>query len=193
MPFTTNLVIRRLVWSLEGGGRYYSSRRGPAGQLSLPGSTSVLVKRHKAGSAMQNGLCRQPQVSQGWLLLGYVHSYTNLNLSPKGPYDAFLASNILGFSHEHSFPQRSAARARVATPSHEGRLARQLRLRVLGCSCLSPIEGQCCLTPTSVHRGTCSPSSCKPHPTSTRPPTRRLLSGIVGQVVASTHGRLFPT
>ena len=51
---------------------------------------------------MQNGLCRQPQVSQGWLLLGYVHSYTSL--SPKGPYDASLASNILGFSHEHSFP-----------------------------------------------------------------------------------------
>ena len=42
---------------------------------------------------MQNELSCLPQVSQGWLLLSYnMYSYTSL--SHKGPYDAFLASNI---------------------------------------------------------------------------------------------------
>ena len=39
---------------------------------------------------MQNELSCLPQVSQGWLLLNYMHSYTSL--SHKGPYDALLAS-----------------------------------------------------------------------------------------------------
>ena len=37
-----------------------------------------------------NELSCLPQVSQGWLLFSYMHSYTSL--SHKGPYDAFLAS-----------------------------------------------------------------------------------------------------
>ena len=41
---------------------------------------------------MQNELSCLPQVSQGWLLLSYMYSYTSL--SHKGPYDAFLASYI---------------------------------------------------------------------------------------------------
>ena len=43
---------------------------------------------------MQNELCCQPQVSQGWLLLSYMYYYTSRRLSHKGPYDAFLASYI---------------------------------------------------------------------------------------------------
>ena len=85
-----------------GGDRLYSSRRGPAGRLSLPGPSAVLVKQHKTGSAMQNELCCQPQVSQGWLLLGYEYSYTSL--SRKGPYDAFLAAMHIGFRTLVSVP-----------------------------------------------------------------------------------------
>ena len=41
---------------------------------------------------MQNELSCLPQVSQGWLLLSYMHSYTSL--SHKGPYGALPASDI---------------------------------------------------------------------------------------------------
>ena len=67
------------------------------------------------GSAMQDELSFQPQVSQGWLLLGHEYSYTSL--SRKGPYHA----THIGFRALLSVPCR-----RVATPSHEGRLAGQL-------------------------------------------------------------------
>ena len=59
-----------------------------------------------------------------------------------------------------------------------------------GCSCYRPAAVTSCRTPTSVHRGPCSPSSCKPHPLSTRAPTRRLLL-LEGR--QSTHARRFPT
>ena len=106
------------VW----GARYYPSRRRPAGRLTSPGPSSVLVKRHKTGSAMQNELynmCRQPQVSQvvsqGWLLLDYVHSYTSL--SHKGYYHALLASSHIGFRTLSGVPIWFGSRARVAPPS----------------------------------------------------------------------------
>ena len=51
---------------------------------------------------MQNELCCQPQVSQGWLLLGYEYSYTSL--SRKGPYDVFLAAMHIGFRTLVSVP-----------------------------------------------------------------------------------------
>ena len=56
---------------------------------------------------MQNELSRclphgHGQVSQGWLLLSYLYSYTSL--SHKGPYGALLAPHISGFRYEHSFP-----------------------------------------------------------------------------------------
>ena len=41
---------------------------------------------------MQNELSCLPQVSQGWLLLGHMHSYTSLSHEGPGPYDALLAS-----------------------------------------------------------------------------------------------------
>ena len=62
---------------------------------------------------MQNELCCQTQVSQGWPLLGYEYSYTSL--SHEGPYDAFLDAihigNISGFipysvGHADSSPGR---------------------------------------------------------------------------------------
>ena len=51
---------------------------------------------------MQNELSCLPQVSQGSLLLSYMHSYTSL--SHNGPYDALIAPHISGFRYEHSFP-----------------------------------------------------------------------------------------
>ena len=62
-----------------------------------------------------------------------------------------------------------------------------------GCSCYRPAVVTSCRTPTSVHRGPCSPSSCKPHPISTRPPTRRLSSWMVGQVLTLCAFRRPPT
>ena len=62
-----------------------------------------------------------------------------------------------------------------------------------GCSCYPPVAVVSCRTSTSDHRGPCSPESCKPHPVSTRRPTRRLLSGIIGQVLTLGAFREPPT
>ena len=62
-----------------------------------------------------------------------------------------------------------------------------------GCSCFPPIVVACCRRPSSVLRGPCSLSGCKPHPSSTRPPTPRLLSWIGNRLLCHTHARRFPT
>ena len=57
---------------------------------------------------------------------------------------------------------------------------------------VSPFVCPLSLSPLD-HRGPCSPESCKPHPVSTRRPTRRLLSGIIGQVLTLGAFREPPT
>ena len=80
---------------------------------------------------MQNELSCLPQVSQGWLLFSYMHSYTSL--SHKGPYDAFLASNI-----QLSYTNQGARLIRVqgegGNPLARG--AAGETTPALGCSCL---------------------------------------------------------
>jgi len=137
---------------------------------------------------MQNELSCLPQVSQGWLLLSYMYSYTSL--SHKGPYDAFLASNI-----QLSYTNQGARLIRIqgegGNPLARGAAGETTPSP--GCSCYRPAVVTSCRTPTSVHRGPCSPSSCKPHPISTRPPTRRLSSWMVGQVLTLCAFRRPPT
>ena len=65
--------------------------------------------------------------------------------------------------------------------------------RVVSRSCFSPIAATSCWRPTSDHRGPFSLSGYKPHPESTRSPTRRLLSRRIGQVLTLGAFREPPT
>ena len=118
-----------------------------------------------------------------------MHSYTSL--SHKGPYDAFLATYHIRDSPRTQLSTLIRSQGEGGNP-----LARQEAGETTpprGCSCLHPVVVVSCQTPMSVHRDPCSPKSCKSHPVSTRRPTRRLLSGIIGQVLTLDAFREPPT
>ena len=97
---------------------------------------------------MHNELSCLPQVSQGWLLLSYMYSYTSL--SHKGPYDAFLASNI-----QLSYTNQGARLIRIqgegGNPLARG--AAGETTPAPGCSSYPPAAVTSCRTPHECPQG----------------------------------------
>ena len=74
---------------------------GAAWYYQAPAQSQLSNSKQGLLCRMGCGVVLQPQVSQGWLLLGYPYPCTGL--SHKGPYGALRASDMSEFYHEHSF------------------------------------------------------------------------------------------
>ena len=149
-------AVMMTVW----GHRFIESRRAirPSGRHTLLSPSAVLVNNARQG--LKRMECTAAPGEPGLAFVQARHPYTSPLPLGSTTRPAFLLTYLTYTTIKLSTLNRSQGEGGNPLARREAGETTPPR----GCSCFSPIAVICCWRPTSVHRGPCSLSGCKPHP-----------------------------